>query len=221
MALGTFNGSTFKDLSGLVPEQQDAILYTNAWNGRYWLVGGGYEGAGVLFTFDGSGIVDLTTKIRDAIRGFVSVQALAWNGEYWLIGGIGFLAEYDGRNFTDLTQQLTNSLSMPDFYTVNAIAWNGRSWMIGGGVPIAQVATGNAWLVSNSSVASSFSLFESNLLTLFLSRARFISVSILGESMKSVSFVSIAQISRVSFRAVETTPTPCPFLFPYLALTVS
>jgi len=150
MALATFTGSKFTDLSSLVPEQQDAILYTNAWNGRYWLVGGGYMSAGVLFTFDGNKIVDLTSRIQEAVRTFASVQALAWNGEYWLIGGIGFLAKYDGRNFTDLTQQLTHSLSMSDFYAVNAIAWNGTSWLIGGGAPIAQVTTGNAWIASYS-----------------------------------------------------------------------
>ena len=103
--------------------------------------------AGVLFTFDGNKIVDLTARIQEAVKSFASVQALAWNGKYWLIGGIGFLAEYDGRNFTDLTQQLTRSLSMPAFYAVNAIAWNDGTWMIGGGVPIAQVNNGNAWLV--------------------------------------------------------------------------
>jgi len=148
MALATFTGSKFTDLSSDVPEQQDAILYTNAWNGQYWLVGGGYLSSGVLFTFDGNKIVDLTTRIQAAVRSFASVQALAWNGEYWLIGGIGFLAEYDGRNFTDLTQQLTHSLSMSDFNAVNALAWNGDSWMIGGGGPIAQVTTGTAWIAS-------------------------------------------------------------------------
>ncbi len=62
MSLGTFNGSVFTDLSSLVPDQQDAILYANAWNGQYWLVGGGYKRIGVLFTFDGSNFVDLTTQ---------------------------------------------------------------------------------------------------------------------------------------------------------------
>jgi len=151
MALGTFNGSLFTDLSGLVPEQQDAILYTNAWNGQYWLVGGGYMSAGVLFTYDGNRTVDLTTQIVNAVPSFASVQALAWNGEYWLIGGIGFLAKYDGHSFVDLTQQLKGALKS-DFRAVNAIAWNGKSWVIGGGTPIAQRIPSNAWLASYDSV---------------------------------------------------------------------
>ena len=101
MSLGTFNGSTFTDLSSLVPEQQDAILYANAWNGQYWLVGGGYLGVDVLFTFNGSTIIDLTEEAMKAIPSMGSVQSIAWNGDYWLIGGIGFLAKYDGHNFVD------------------------------------------------------------------------------------------------------------------------
>lgn len=151
MALGTFNGSAFTDLSGLVPQQSDAILYANAWNGRYWLVGGGYLTFGVLFAFDGNRTVDLTTGIENAIPSFASVQSLGWNGDYWLIGGIGFLAKYDGHSFVDLTTQLTDSVSMPVFYAVNAIAWNGQSWMIGGGTPIAQLTAGNAFLATYSS----------------------------------------------------------------------
>ena len=147
MALGTFNGSVFTDLSGLIPEQQDAILYANAWNGRYWLVGGGYMSAGVLFAYDGNRTVDLTAQIVDAVPSFASVQALAWNGEYWLIGGIGFVAKYDGHSFVDLTQRLKGALKS-DFRAVNAIAWNGKSWVIGGGTPIAQTIPSNAWLAS-------------------------------------------------------------------------
>jgi len=151
MSLGTFNGSVFTDLSSLVPDQVDAILYANAWNGRYWLVGGGFVDDGVLFTYDGNKTVDLTSAAENAISTFGSVQSLAWNGNYWLIGGIGFLAEYDGRNFTDLTQQLARKLSINDFYSVNAIAWDGQSWLIGGGTPIAQTTRNHAWIASYSS----------------------------------------------------------------------
>lgn len=151
MALGIFNGSAFRDLSGLVPGQHDAILYANAWNGRYWLVGGGYLGDGILFTFDGNRTVDLTSQIGSAVPSFASVQALAWNGEYWLIGGIGFLAKYDGHKIVDLTPQLIDSLSRSDYEAVDAIAWNGKFWVIGGGTPIAQTGVGNAWLASYSS----------------------------------------------------------------------
>jgi hypothetical protein len=146
MSLGSFDGRAFTDLSSLVPDQQDAILYTNAWNGQYWLVGGGYLDDGVLFTFDGNKVVDLTTQASSAISEFASVQSVAWNGNYWLVGGIGFLAKFDGHSFTDLTQQLERTLSMSNFYSVNAIAWDGQSWMIGGGPPIAQLSLGHAWI---------------------------------------------------------------------------
>ena len=151
MSLGTFNGSAFTDLSNLVPDQQDAILYANTWNGQYWLVGGGYLGIDVLFTFDGSSIVDLTAKAVEAIPSIGSVQAIAWNGDYWLIGGIGFLAKYDGHNFVDLTQQLERALSTYDFNSVNAIAWNGQSWLIGGGTAIAQLYPSHAWFIAYTS----------------------------------------------------------------------
>jgi hypothetical protein len=147
MSLGTFNG-TFTDLSNLVPDQADGILYTNAWNGQYWLVGGGYLSDGVLFTFNGNTTVDLTSQATNVIPDFASVQAMAWNGDYWLIGGIGFLAKYDGHNFVDLTPLLERELSNNSLSSVNAIAWNGQSWMIGGGTPIAQVGLGHAWLAT-------------------------------------------------------------------------
>jgi hypothetical protein len=149
MSLGTFNGKVFTDLSSLVPNQQDAILYTNAWNGQYWLVGGGYTSTGVLFTFDGTTIVDITSQAQNAISNFASVQSIGWNGQYWLIGGVGFLAEYDGHTFIDLTQQLKHTIS--DIQSVNAIAWNGQSWIIGGGAPIAQVAQSSAWIATYTS----------------------------------------------------------------------
>jgi hypothetical protein len=152
MSLGTFNGSTFTDLSYLVPDQEDAILYTNAWNGEYWLVGGGYLSDGVLFTFDGNKTIDLTAQARNAITNFASVQTIAWNGDYWLIGGIGFLAKYDGHNFVDLTPLLERQVLRTNLYfnSVNAIAWNGESWMIGGGTPIAQMGLNPAWLAGYS-----------------------------------------------------------------------
>ena len=150
MGLGTFNGTVFTDLSNLVPDQQDAILYTNSWNGQYWLVGGGYIRNGVLFTFDGNAIVDLTGQAESAISNFASVQSIAWNGSEWLIGGVGFLAEYNGHTFTDLTQQLEHTLSN-EIQSVNAISWDGGSWIIGGGTPIAQLFPSHAWIASYTS----------------------------------------------------------------------
>ncbi|HUK29030.1 MAG TPA: hypothetical protein VLV31_11440 [Candidatus Acidoferrales bacterium] len=146
-SLGTFNGKAFTDLSSLVPDQQDGILYTNAWNGAYWLVGGGYMQHNVLFTFDGHRFTDLTEQAENEIGTFASVQAVAWNGNYWLVGGTGFLAKYDGHHFFDLTEHLESAVST-DFYSVNAIAWNGNTWMIGGGAPIALVAPSDAWIAT-------------------------------------------------------------------------
>jgi hypothetical protein len=153
MSLATFDGYKFTDLSNVVPDQQDGILYANAWNGRYWLVGGGYKDIGVLFSFDGRKITDLTNNITEAVPEFGSVQALAWNGHYWLIGGYHFLAAYDGHKFTDLTDKLGSVLSSSSSCctAVNAIAWNGAEWMLGGGTPISQTNSSQAWLVTYSS----------------------------------------------------------------------
>jgi len=150
MSLGVFNGSAFTDLSAIVPDQHDSILYTNAWNGQYWLVGGGYKDDGVLFTFDGTKFVDLTFRAQNAIPSFASVQSIGWNGSDWLVGGVGFLAEYDGHTFTDLTLRLQHAVSRP-VRSVNAITWNGQSWMIGGGTPVAQLTPSHAWLASYTS----------------------------------------------------------------------
>jgi hypothetical protein len=167
MSLGTFNGTVFTDLSTLVPKQHDAILYANAWNGLYWLIGGGYVDNGTIFTFDGSRIVDLTTQAELAIPSFASVQSIGWNGEYWLIGGFGFLAQFDGHNFVDLTQQLRAAVRTKNFLSVNAIAWNGQSWMIGGGTPVAQLTPSQAWIATYSSagfvdLSSALPLYISN-----------------------------------------------------------
>jgi hypothetical protein len=155
MSLATFNGSNFTDLSNIVPDQQDAILYANAWNGRYWLIGGGYLDTGVLFTYDGSNIIDLTQSVENAVANFQSVQAIAWNGNYWLIGGIGFLIKYDGQRFADLTPEINAVLIEKDRLipsccnAVNTIVWNGTTWMIGGGTPIAITSPQSAaWAVT-------------------------------------------------------------------------
>ena len=169
MALATFDGYKFNDLSARVPDQQaDAILYSNAWNGTHWMIGGGYDGLGILFAFDGKNIVDLTDRIAQSVTSFSSVQTIRWNGHYWLIGGVGFLARFDGHNFVDLTEQLQSvfqthptgttlpieqapimgTLRRPFPLIVNAIAWNGSTWMLGGGAPVAQRTPNVAWLAS-------------------------------------------------------------------------
>ncbi|HYW00024.1 MAG TPA: hypothetical protein VE862_01070 [Candidatus Acidoferrum sp.] len=157
MSFATFNGYNFTDLSAMVPLQGDAILYANAWNGKYWLVGGGFERVGELFTFDGSKVVDLTPDIEQAIPFFGSVQSIGWNGQYWLIGGFGFLAKYDGHHYVDLSNKLEAALNPQSMccvggeLNVNAIAWNGTAWMLAGGAPIAQLLPNNAWAVTYTS----------------------------------------------------------------------
>ena len=150
MSLATFDGYHFTDLSALVPRQADAILYANAWNGKYWLVGGGYTRfRKVLFSFDGAKATDLTTQAVKRLPTFGSVQAIGWNGRYWLIGGIGFLASFDGQNFVDLTSGLSSLLGAD--FTVNAMAWDGYEWILAGGSPVAQLVPGRAWVVTYSS----------------------------------------------------------------------
>jgi len=153
MSLALFNGENFTDLSSELPDQRDAILYANAWNGKTWLVGGGYSEFGVLFSYSGSTFDDLTPEIRQAVSSFGSVQSIGWNGEYWLIGGFDFLAKYDGSRFYDLTPALGSILDWRGVccYSVNALAWNGSEWMVGGGAPVAQFSDNKAWIAMYSS----------------------------------------------------------------------
>jgi hypothetical protein len=156
MALGLFDGHNFTDLSSEVPNQWDAILYANSWNGHYWLVGGGWEGNdGELYRFDGTNFTDLSFQLESVIHQFHSVQAIQWNGEYWLVGGVGFLVKYDGRKFTDLTPELNAAISPRHVLkigaccnAVNALAWNGNAWQIGGGAPISVIEPATAWVVN-------------------------------------------------------------------------
>jgi len=155
MSLATFDGYNFTDLSSMVPRQDDAILYANAWNGNYWLVGGGYGRPyysiprKVLFAFDGITVTDLTSQADESLPTFGPVQAIGWNGRYWLIGGIGFLASFDGHRFVDLTSGLSALLG--EGFTVNAMAWDGHEWMLAGGAPVAEPLPSKAWVVSYSS----------------------------------------------------------------------
>ena len=156
MALGLFDGYNFTDLSSDVPDQWDAILFANAWNGQYWLVGGGWEGnEGVLFRYNGTNFTDLSAQLDTVVPQYDSVQAIGWNGDYWLVGGVGFLVKYDGLNFTDLTPELNAVITSrsPLHYdrccnSVNALAWNGISWLIGGGAPLLAAQPLTAWLAA-------------------------------------------------------------------------
>jgi len=76
------------------------------------------------------------------------------------VGGVGFLAKYDGLNFTDLTPNLNAALGRRyDLnYTeccnaVNTIAWDGDSWQIGGGAAVATPEPLGAWAASYDGVS--------------------------------------------------------------------
>ncbi len=155
LSAGLFNGTAFTDLSALLPEQMDGILYANAFGNNEWLVGGGYESDGVLFSWNGSGFTDMTPQIASSVSQFASVQSIGWNGQYWLIGGTGFLAIYNGSVFTDLTSELSSVLPsqvLHSQYYINAVAWNGSEWLIGGGDAVAMSSiTSSAFLASYDS----------------------------------------------------------------------
>ncbi|MFI5420399.1 MAG: hypothetical protein ACHQ1H_05485, partial [Nitrososphaerales archaeon] len=156
LSLGFFDGNKFTDYSTSLPEQMDGILYANAFNGSSWLVGGGYLSRGVLFLFDGRNFLDLSSVIKRSVPSFSSVQSIAWNGHYWMIGGIGFLAEYDGSHFLDLTHSLYAAFSpivaLRTLQSVNALTWNGTVWLLGGGEPVAvNVVSSAPWLAMYNS----------------------------------------------------------------------
>jgi hypothetical protein len=158
LSVGLFDGKKFIDLSRQLPEQMDGILYANAFNGSDWLIGGGYLNRGVLFEFDGTRFIDLTSVIERFVHSFNSVQSIAWNGQYWLIGGIGFLAKFDGLKFADLSSNLTNMLSSQvtsaKLFAVNSMAWNGSKWLIGGGEPVAiNLFSSVPWIASYNSTS--------------------------------------------------------------------
>lgn len=154
---GLFNGTTFTDLSSELPQQWDGILYSNAYNGSEWLVGGGWNYAGVLFAFNGTRFTDLTTQLESKGGHSGSITSIGWNGQYWLIGGTGFLAMYNGSSFTDLTNNLNQSVNLNEgqmngMDAVNAIAWNGTTWLLGGGTPVADdTGPSSAWLAAFNS----------------------------------------------------------------------
>lgn len=161
MALAVFDGHRFTDISSSIPSkirpsQWDAILYANAWNGHYWLIGGGWVGNVIpsfrLFRYDGSKFTDLSDQLNKLVPNG-AIQSIQWNGDYWLVGGVGFLVKYDGQEFTDLTREL-NQVVAPRYglheccNAVNALTWNGTEWMIAGGTPLAvtySLQPLNAW----------------------------------------------------------------------------
>ncbi len=149
----------FTDLSQDIPGQMDMILYASAWNGEYWLVGGGWYGwhTGVLYMVSGNDITDITSQISVAVPTFSSIQSIAWNGKYFLIGGVGFLAAFNGTDVIDLTSLLdlalgpSRSLGEVINDSVNAIAWTGQGWMLAGGTPVAAyegIPSNSAWVAS-------------------------------------------------------------------------
>jgi hypothetical protein len=152
MTLATLDGSKFKDLTKFVPRLQLGILYANEWNGTEWMIGGGGDLQGVLFTFDGTKIQDLTSQASKSVKSFGPVTSLAWNGTDWLIGGVQSLYIYHDSRFIDVTNTLAGAVGK-EFYSVNAISWDqqDRMWLLGGGLPKANVKHGRAWIATLSS----------------------------------------------------------------------
>jgi hypothetical protein len=160
MALGLFNGSSFLDLfgaKGLISQQNDFILYAGAWNGHYWLVGGGYMSNEILFRYSpGTGLFTFLTPAIEAATSLQgAITSIGWNGKAWLIGGMGFLASYNGKSFTSLTSSLNSALSSKQKLvypnSVNKILWiaQTKTWVLGGGLPISLVGPSeSAWVAS-------------------------------------------------------------------------
>jgi hypothetical protein len=165
MSLGLFNGSNFIDLSKRLP-CDDYILYTSGWNGKYWLVGGGYLGGEAIFSYNPSNntLNDLSSLFSTALGSdFHPVTSIAWNGDYWLIGGMGFLAKLDSGKITDLTSDVNTAapgvLTYPN--SVNSIVWDSSTstWYFGGGLPISLTpglagSPEQSWLVSYSTAGT-------------------------------------------------------------------
>jgi hypothetical protein len=152
MALGLFNGKKFVDLSQRLPFD-DFILYASAWNGEYWLVGGGYLSNGILFTYNPStdAIAIITTSVP------ATVTSIGWNGKYFLVGGMGFLDSYNGRALSSLTASFNGAvkekLSYPN--SVDSILWNSSTstWYLAGGLPMSLTpglagSSAKAWVAS-------------------------------------------------------------------------
>lgn len=160
MSLGLFNGSNFIDLSSRLP-CDDFILYASAWNGQYWLIGGGYaESGAVLYSYNPSNntINTLSPLLQKALGSdFHPVTSIAWNGDYWLIGGMGYLVKLDNGKVTNLTKKVnavtSDLLNYPN--SVNSIVWDSASktWYFGGGLPMSLTpslggASEQAWIDS-------------------------------------------------------------------------
>jgi hypothetical protein len=142
MSLGLFNGSNFIDLSTKLP-CEDYILYSSAWNGHYWLIGGGYLSNGALYSYTPSnGTINSLSSLISSTLGtsLPSVTSIGWNGTSWLIGGMGFLAELQAGRAIDLTKDFNstapNVLVYPN--SVNSIIWDSsnKTWYFGGGLPM-------------------------------------------------------------------------------------
>ena len=160
MSLGLFNGSNFIDLSSRLP-CEDFILYASAWNGVYWLVGGGYTSSGaVLYSYTPSNntLNTLSPLLSKALGSdFHPVTSIAWNGKYWLIGGMGFLVKLDAGKVTNLTKKVnevtSDKLQYPN--SVNSIVWDSsaKTWYFGGGLPMSLTSSlggksEQAWVAS-------------------------------------------------------------------------
>ena len=128
----------------------DLGVWSTAWNGSAWLVGGtGASGAVLLAVRDGE-VTPLTLSVPgDASDDYVIVTA--WNGTGWLIGGFGILDTYAHGAMTDLLGGSPFAGS-----GVYGADWNGTSWLLGGGSPSALAVLEGERLVPGPALPASF-----------------------------------------------------------------
>lgn len=77
-------------------------------NGNYWLLGrGSAETLDHFYKYDSKGFTNLSQQFVDINE----IWHIAWNNDYWLLGNSNYvftksqLVRYDGKNYTDLTDQ--------------------------------------------------------------------------------------------------------------------
>ena len=125
----------FSILFLMLPAAHAFVLdYTFEWNGKYWLIAGvdwqnatGINGEYRLARYDGSNFV-LVKYYRGNEDLIAKTSYIAWNGKYWLIGGRNTLWKYDGKEITELSEELSSLAG--NWSTVHYIGWNEKYWLI-------------------------------------------------------------------------------------------
>lgn len=130
-------GSAWENLT---PALNDAFweggVYSAAWNGSSWLLGGqaawGGNDRGAAELLSDGRLTNLTPEIGPIFAGG-GIFAVGWNGTAWLLGGNSSstiaLAALEGGRLTNLTSELPGHLASG---WVQMTQWNGAEWMITG-----------------------------------------------------------------------------------------